>query len=80
MKKENIKNKFSFLKGLGSVINIWPNTDYSEFMDKRPIEKRIAGYWGEAGRHLNNAINDFEKGNQNEKNTKDTNPWDRYYR
>lgn len=80
MKIKNIQKKFSFFSGLGSILDIWSTKDYKEFIDKRPLEERIEGHWKEAGRHLNNALGNFEKENQNAKTSKNTNSWDKYYR
>lgn len=47
------------LKGVGSVLDIAPSTNYSRFVPKEPLDKRMQGHWKRTGRHLQHAINRF---------------------
>ena len=53
---ENIKH---ILKGIGSVMDIAPSSDYSHFIPKETPSERMRGHWERTGNHLARAIESF---------------------
>jgi hypothetical protein len=49
----------NILKGVGSVMDIMPSTDYSRFVPKETASERMQGHWARAGQHLQRAIDRF---------------------
>ncbi len=47
------------IKGVGSVMDIAPSTDYSRFVPKETAGERMQGHWERVGQHINIAINRF---------------------
>ena len=60
------KRTKSFLRGVGSVLDIWPTTDYSRFMPPPP-EEQIRRSWESVGRSLSKAMGQFEHDQQQKK-------------
>jgi len=55
----HIKN---ILKGVGSVIDIAPSTDYQKFVSKQSPGERMYGHWHQAGQHIHKATDQFSDG------------------
>ncbi len=47
------------LKGVGSVMDIFPATDYSRFVPKESASERMRGHWERTGQHIKGAIDRF---------------------
>lgn len=50
------RKKQRTLLAVGSVVDICPAGDYSEYLPKGTISQRLGASWKEAGRYLNKAI------------------------
>ena len=44
------------LEGIGSILDIAPDTDYGKFVPKKTPQERMAERWQRVGRHINVAI------------------------
>ncbi len=47
------------LRGIGSVLDIAPCTDYEQYVPKKSPQERIAERWQRVGRHLTLAFEKF---------------------
>ncbi len=54
------------LKGIGSILDIAPRTNYLHFIPKGTPNERIGRSWERTGRHLRVAIKRFEDGQKKE--------------
>lgn len=52
------------LRAIGSVVDMLPLGDYSEYMPTETYSVRIKGYWKSTGKYVGNAI---EQHDQNER-------------
>jgi len=48
------------LRGIGSVINISPSTDYSRFVPKQTSNERIRDSWEKTGQRIKTAMKRFD--------------------
>jgi len=56
----NGNNKFTrFLSGVGSVLNIYPSTDYQRFVSNETPAERMAARWRRVGESLHRSVNQF---------------------
>ena len=53
------KNIKHILKGVGSVMDIAPSSDYSHFIPKETPSERMRGHWERTGNHLTRAVKRF---------------------
>lgn len=60
-----IKN---ILKGIGSVIDIAPNTRFQRYVPKQTPSERINSSWVRVGKNIQNAIGNVADGQEYEKN------------
>lgn len=58
MKTERTKARL--VAAMGSVMDISPHGDYSEYLPKGTTSQRIASSWGEAGKSLKRSIKHYE--------------------
>jgi len=54
--RQNFEN---LMKGIGSVMNIMPYTDYSRFVPKMTAKQRMQRHWERTGVRLQRAFNRF---------------------
>ena len=47
------------LKGVGSVMDITPSTDYSRFVPNETPAERMYGHWNRTGNHIKKAVKRF---------------------
>lgn len=59
------KHAKAFLVGVGSVISLYPATNYANLIPRSTPEERMRGHWEQVGRHLRSAM-DEERMEQNE--------------
>lgn len=48
-----------FISGMGSILAIYPSTNYAEFMPKGNANDRIRSHWVRAGSHIQSSMNRF---------------------
>ncbi|SFU95427.1 hypothetical protein [Halomonas korlensis] len=53
-KKKLLKNRM--LLAAGSVMEVWPDRDYAEYMPQRSTEQRLGEYWRSVGQYLDTGI------------------------
>jgi hypothetical protein len=53
---ESLKN---LLEGAGSVMNVFPASDYLRYVPTETAEERMRGHWERTGEHLKKAMNRF---------------------
>ncbi len=58
MKMNKLNN---FLKGIGSILNIFPSTNYKTKHLNKTQEERILGYWNETNKHFKNIMVKIDK-------------------
>lgn len=58
------------VKAAGSAMDVFPITDYSEYVQHGSDNQRIFGYWQRAGRYIEKAVTIY---NVNEKSRKSAN-------
>lgn len=46
----------NILKGIGSIFNIAPSTNYNRFISKYSSAQRINNHWVRTGKYLSNSI------------------------
>jgi len=56
MTTKSIENIF---RGIGSVMDIAPSTNYSLFVSKKTVNQRMQEYWERTGQHLQCAMDRF---------------------
>lgn len=61
------KNFENLMKGIGSVMDIMPYTDYKSLVPKMTARERMQRHWERTGRHLQRAINRFDYEQENKK-------------
>lgn len=49
-----------FLAGMGSIMDVYPNTRYDQYIPKQSAEERMRSHWENTGNHIRKAIGDFE--------------------
>jgi hypothetical protein len=49
----------NILKGIGSVMDIAPSTDYTRFVPKKTATERMQEHWQRTGWHIQQAIDHF---------------------
>ena len=64
MMKKRVKY---ILKGAGSIMNIAPASDYSRFISKESVSKRISNHWVRTGRYIHNSIKRYGNEQKEEK-------------
>ena len=47
------------VRGVGSLVDISPNTNYKRFIPRQSATERMEAAWNRTGKHLENAINKF---------------------
>lgn len=52
--KHSPKNRM--LLAAGSVMEVWPDHDYSEYVPQHSTEQRLAEHWSHVGQYLNTAM------------------------
>ncbi|MCX7112204.1 MAG: hypothetical protein NTX45_19165 [Proteobacteria bacterium] len=57
----------SFLKGVGSVVDIFPSTRFEKFIPKKTMEERMAEDWEKVGQSIYIAISKYEKAKARDK-------------
>lgn len=50
------------LRGIGSVVNISPRTDYARFVPKQTPNERISQSWEKTGQRIETAMKRFDNG------------------
>ncbi|QEA40074.1 hypothetical protein FGL86_13965 [Pistricoccus aurantiacus] len=53
-KKKLIKNRM--LLAAGSVMEVWPDSDYAEYMPQQSTEQRLDEHWRHVGQYLSTAM------------------------
>lgn len=53
------KHLQNILKGIGSVMDVAPSTDYNRFVSKEGGAERMRGHWVRTGKHIQCAMNRF---------------------
>ena len=53
------------IRAMGSVMEIWPDGAYAEYMPRGSTGQRIGQHWKAAGKHLKDAVNHYEQGQDN---------------
>jgi len=54
-----IKRIQYIFKGIGSIMDITPSTDYNQFIPKETPAERMYGHWKRTGNHIKKAIECF---------------------
>jgi hypothetical protein len=54
--------KVHILRGIGSVVNISPSTNYNRFVPKQTSNERMAQSWEKTGQRIKAAIGRFNDG------------------
>jgi hypothetical protein len=49
----------NILRGVGSIMDIAPFTDYRRFVPKENIQERMHGHWARTGRNIQHAVKRF---------------------
>ena len=57
----------SFWSGVGSLLSIYPNTDYAQFVSKQTANERMQSHWDNVGQSLHNSIEQVSSGITQEK-------------
>lgn len=57
--KKNVKVIHVLIRSAGSIINIFPETDFQRFVPKQTASARMYGHWSRTGKHIQNAMNRF---------------------
>ena len=52
---------FRTLRAAGSVMAIWPHSDYSQYIPQGTPQQRLARHWRHVGRQLERAVDTYEK-------------------
>jgi hypothetical protein len=63
------KRAKAFLVSMGSVISLYPATNYANLVNRATPEERMRSHWEQVGRHLRVAM-DKERQAQDEQNKK----------
>ncbi len=53
-RKKLLENRM--LLAAGSVMEVWPDHDYAEYMPQQSTEQRLGEHWSHVGRFLNTAM------------------------
>lgn len=48
-------------KAVGTIADIWPAGDYSEYMPKGTVPQRVGDNWSRTGEYLKNAVSKYEQ-------------------
>lgn len=54
------KHLKSFLIGAGSVVAVFPSTNYASFVPKGSSAERIRSYWEQTGQQLRYALKEYQ--------------------
>lgn len=57
----------NLLRGVGSVIDIVPNTDFREFVPRQSQAERMYGHWVKAGQSIRSAVTQVRDGKKIQK-------------
>ena len=49
----------NLIAGIGSLLAIFPNTNYAQFVPKQTASERMRSHWENTGRHISVAMNQF---------------------
>lgn len=49
------------MRGVGSLINIFPNTDYSKYIPKGTPAERIERHWNATGEYMRGAMRQVDE-------------------
>ncbi|MTW21502.1 hypothetical protein [Allochromatium palmeri] len=49
------------IEAVGSVMDLWPMGDYSEYVPRGTARERIYRHWVTVGRHLKTAVAQYER-------------------
>jgi len=55
-----MKKAVNILRGIGSVVNISPSTDYSRFVPKQTPNERLSQSWEKTGQRIKTAMKRFD--------------------
>jgi len=61
---EILKN---IIAGVGSVMNIFPESDYMRYVPTETAEERMRGHWERTGEYLKDAMSRFALENEQQK-------------
>jgi phosphopentomutase len=64
---EALKN---ILTGMGSVVDVFPKSDYGKHIPTETAEDRMRGHWTRTGEHLERSMNRFAYEQQEQKEEK----------
>jgi len=48
------------IKGIGSLIDLFPSTDYNKFVYQKSLNERMSDHWQRTGQHIERAISHYE--------------------
>lgn len=51
--EKSLKNRM--LLAAGSVMEVWPDRDYAEYMPQQSTEQRLGEHWRQVGQYLSTA-------------------------
>jgi len=54
------KKKKQFIRGIGSIINVWPSTRYDEIIPKQSVEQRVQNSWFRVRAAFEKSLKDFQ--------------------
>lgn len=54
------KTTRQFLRGCGSILNIWPSDNYDEIIPTQTVEQRINKVWERVGIACRKALSDLD--------------------
>jgi hypothetical protein len=67
--KQSVRKSLSrsFIRGVGSVIDIFPPTRFDKFIPNKTMEERMAEDWEKVGRSIYLAMSEYEKAKSQDK-------------